>query len=282
MLKRLQAESFDNKYMIYTNDFSRKFEIDMYNICENSPYGARIISYHTAYHGKKYDFIDFWLQRDSSKKAVCAFCKYYSTLIICGTPCDIEEVEEFINMISPTNIVCDNTLDFNCNYYKLTGETMLCTEANNIECILDSEYKISKIGSNMQQLRFVYNIIFAENGENAMIPDFENYFLDISHRIRHGTAKVYALTNCCGDIVSTASVLAVSDTAAVIGSVATDFNNRNKGYATAIVKYATEKELLKNRQVYLQREKHIGLYEKIGYEIVGNWAEYRIAEQQQM
>lgn len=262
--------------MIYMNDFSRKFEIDLYNLCENSPYGARIISYHTAYHGKKYDFLDFWLQRDDSNKAVCAFCKYYSTLIICGNTCNVKEIEEFIGMIFPSNIICDSKLKLNCDYIKLTGETMLCSAIIDCECITNIEYMITKIGSNMYSLKNVYNIIFSENGENAMIPDFENYFLDISHRIRHGVAKVYALTNSGGQIVSTATVLAVSNKTAVIGCVATDFENRNKGYATALVKYVTEKELLNNRTVYLHREKHIALYEKIGFNTVGYWTEYRI------
>lgn len=262
--------------MIYINDFSRKFEIDLYNICENSPYGARIISYHTAYHGKKYDFLDFWLQRDDSNKAVCAFCKYYSTLIICGSTFDIEEIEEFVYMIFPSNIICDSNLNMNCNYIKLTGETMLCSEINDFEYIPDAEYCITKIGSNMQSLKNVYNLLLAENSGNEMIPDFENYVLDISHRIRHGVAKVYALKNNCGQIVSTATVLAFSDKAAVIGCVATDFHNRNKGYATSLVKYITEKEIKKNRAVYLHREKHIALYERIGFKTVGYWTEYKL------
>ncbi len=257
--------------MIYINDFSRKFEIDLYKLCENSPYGARIISYHTAYHGKKYDFLDFWIQRDDENNAVCAFCKYYSTLIICGKTHNFEEIKEFITIISISNILCDSTLKTVCGENISMGETMLCTKTNDIDNTMDFEYKILRLNSDMNNLRNVYNLLIKENGQNGMLPDFESYFLDISHRIRHGVSKVYVITNGLGDIVSTATLLAISRTSSVIGCVATDSDNRNKGFATCLVKYITEKELSNGRQVYLHREREISLYERIGFEVVGHW-----------
>ena len=260
--------------MIYTNDFSRKFEIDLYNLCENSPYGARIISYHTAYHGRKYNFLDFWLQRAEGNNAVCALCRYYSTLIICGNTCNVKEIEEFIDMISPGNILCDSILNLNCNMNISLGETMLCSKLNNIDIALDSDYRILKLNSDMRSLKSVYSLLVKANVQSDMLPDFESYFLDISHRIRHGVAKVYVIADGSGEIVSTAAVSAISGTAAVIGCVATDSENRKRGLASFLVKYAAEKELSKGRQVYLHRERKILLYENIGFNTVGHWTEY--------
>ncbi len=257
--------------MIYINDFSRKFEIDLYKLCENSPYGARIISYHTAYHGKKYDFLDFWLQRDDNNNAVCAFCKYYSTLIICGNTHSIQEIKEFINMISVSDILCDSTLNPTCDENISTGETMLCTKTNNIQNKINSKYKILRLNSDMNNLRNVYNLLIKENGQNVMLPDFESYFLDISNRIRHGVSKVYVITNGSGEIVSTATLLAISRTSSVIGCVATNSDNRNKGLATCLVKYITDKELSSGREVYLHREKEIKIYDKVGFKTVGKF-----------
>lgn len=257
--------------MIYINDFSRKFEIDLYLVCENSPYGSRIISYHTAYHGKKYNFLDFWIQRDENNKAVCAFCRYYSTLIICGDSHNKAEIEDFVSMLSLSNILCDSKLNLNFDMNLSIGETMACTKLSEGE--YSSEYKISKLSSDMSNLKAVYSVLASENN-NSSLPDFESYFLDISHKIRHGVSTVYAIYDSIGNIISTAAVLAVSKTSAVIGCVATVTEERNKGLATAIVRYAAAKELHKNRTVYLHREKYISIYEKIGFETVGYWNEF--------
>ncbi len=258
--------------MIYINDFSRKFEIDLYSVCEGSPYGSRIISYHTAYHGKKYDFLDFWIQRDKNSNVVCAFCRYYSTVIICGNSYDKSETENFVNMLSPSSILCDSELNLTFDMNLLIGETMACSR------LLDAEYKpqyeISKLYSDMSNLKSVYSILVSENENKGSLPDFESYFLDISHRIRHGVSNVYAVYDYFGNIISTASVLSVSKNTAVIGCVATAAEERKKGLATAVVSYITEKELEKNRTVYLHREKNISIYEKIGFETVGYWNEF--------
>ena len=138
-----------------------------------------------------------------------------------------------------------------------------------------SEDSIYKVESNMRNLKTVYDILCAENDDTEMLPDFESYFLDMSHRIRHGTARVYVVTNKFGEAVSTASVLASSKTAAVVGCVATDYDNRNRGYASALIAYVTGKELSQNRTVFLHREKQISVYEKIGFKTIGSWTEYR-------
>lgn len=258
--------------MIFINDFSRKFEIDLEELCQNSPYGARIISYHNAYHGKKYDFLDFWIQRMDNGTAKCAFCKYYSTLIICGELCDKQEAEDFIKMISPYIILCDSTLDLNLNTDFAEGETMMCKSLSEA---LIPDCPVKKLTSDMANLKKVYKLLIAENEDIKTMPDFEEYFLDISHRIRHGTAEIYAISDRNGELLSTATILAFSKTDSVIGCVATRHDSRNKGLATKIVHHVTQTELSKKRTVWLHREKSINLYDKLGFKTVGKWREYR-------
>ncbi len=257
--------------MICINDFSRKFEMDLYSLCERSPYGARIISYHAAYHGKKYNFLDFWIQRDKNNKAVCAFCKYYSTVIICGQPSEKSEAEDFIRMLSPVNILCDDSLKLDLGMKVEKGETMECTELS--EMSSGANIKIIRLSSDMENLKSVYLLICEESGNKTSMPDFESYFLDISHKMRHGFSEVYAVCDEEGNIVSTAAVLAVSQFSCVIGCVATSPKFRKRGYATALVRYITEKKLKTGRIVYLHREKYISIYEKTGFKTVGLWNE---------
>lgn len=257
--------------MIFINDFSRGFELDLYSVCEGSPYGARIISYHTAYHGKKYDFLDFWICRNESKSAVCAFCRYYSTLIVCGSADDKQEIEDFIKMLSPSSILCDSDLNLNLDLSFTEGETMRCRKISR-DCEFD--FPLIKLCSDMARLRKVYDLLVNENGNLDALPDFESYFLDISHRIRHGTAEVYAVFDETGRAVSTASVTAMSDGCAVIGCVATASDCRRRGMATKLVHDITQRHLNLGRAVYLHREKKIHLYRKMGFEVVGRWKEF--------
>lgn len=259
--------------MIIINDFSRGFELDLVRLCNKSPYGARIISYHTAYHGRKYDFLDFWIQYSDSKKAVCAFCRYYSTLIICGFAGDFSETEDFIKMLSPSNILCDSRLDIDLNMPFEQGETMICKRVNDIQLCTDT---IVRINSDMSKLRKVYSLLCEAEGSAAPLPDFEEYFLDISHRIRHGVSEVYAIFDKEKNIVSTASLIAKSSTSSVIGCVATNVKSRGRGLASSMVHRITQKELAESRDVYLHRKRIIPIYEKIGFETVGNWKEYQL------
>lgn len=257
--------------MILINNFSRGFELDLIRLCRNSPYGSRIISYHTAYHGRKYNFLDFWIQYNDLNKAECAFCKYYSTLIICGTPCDTGEVCDFIQMLSPAKILCDSSLDINLNIPFVQGETMMCKSLSDVNLC---SHEIVRLSSDMLNLKKVYALLREEEDLSVPLPDFEEYFLDISHRIRHGVSEVYAIFDDKENIVSTASLIAKSDSSSVIGCVATSTRKRCKGLATSLVYFITQKEIDGGKSVYLHREKFISIYERLGFETVGNWKEY--------
>lgn len=253
-------------------DFSRGFEIDLNRICSNSPYGARIASYLSAYHGKKYDFLDFWLQRDEQNRAVCAFCRYYQTLIICGSPSSIEEAEDFIAVLSPSSVLCSSDFTARINLHFTQGETMRCRP---LPYLKEGEKRgISVIRSDMAAIREFYNLLVSANKSTDALPKFESFFLDLSHRVRHGTSEIYGIRNEKGELVSAAAVIAKSSDTAVIGCVATDKEYRRQGLAYKLVEFVTKKMQSEEKAVYLHREKKIEIYEKIGYKTVGYWREY--------
>lgn len=256
--------------MIYAHDFSRGFEITLNSLCRHSPFGARIIAYYNSYHGKKYDFLDFWIQRDADGKPHCALCRYYSTLIICGRICDKAELVDFISMLSPSDIMCDYAHSPELHMKYKCGETMVCRELAPISTV---KYDIKRLPSDMSGLKKIYELLCSADG-SLKSGEFEPYFLDMSHKIRHGVAEVYAIYDDTGNPISTASVIALSDTSAVIGCVATTERSRKNGCASAIVKSITESKLKQGREVFLHRENRITIYELIGYKVCGKWQEY--------
>lgn len=257
--------------MILLNDFSESFKNNLKEICKASPFGARIISYYNSYSGRKYNFLDFWIQLDNDGKAVCAFCRYYSSLIICGEFFNCAEVNNFIKMISPSAVLCSDNFDLNINKKFSSGEIMLCTD---IKQIFTNNYKITKTGSNMSLLKKVYTLLLESGFNEKSLPPFEDYFLDISQFIRHGCAQGYVVLDESENVISTAAVTAMSDDSALIGCVATECSNRRRGLASELVGRITQELLYEGKKVFLQRERKIEIYERLGFKPFGRWKEY--------
>ena len=152
---------------------------------------------------------------------------------------------------------------------------MICKKTNSISNPI-SNYDIVRIESNLRELRNVYDLLVLSSSEEECMPDFESYYLDISQKLRHGNAEVYAVKDAYGRIISTAALEAITEDTAVIGGVATSFPYRKNGYASALVRHITQKEISSGRSVYLYRDKKIPIYEKIGFETVGYHAQYRL------
>ncbi len=258
--------------MITANNFSGKFERDLTEVCAKSPYGAKILSCFKTYHGKNYDFLGFWLQLNAEGKAVCAFCRYYTSVTVCAVDVDKTEAEMFLNMLSPEFVFCDDALDLELYSDFFTGETMRCAKLLPNERI-NRDAAVQKLCSDTKPLKDVYDLL-SRSGASISMPEFDAYYLDTSHGIRSGVMELYAVYSKSGEIISTAAVAAKSADSAVIGCVATDERYRRQGLAGAVVTAATKSVLSAGMTAYLYRKKHVHLYENIGYRRCGSWREY--------
>ena len=104
------------------------------------------------------------------------------------------------------------------------------------------------------------------------IAPFDSWYPDVSHRVRHGNTHISVILE--GElVVSTAMTVAETNTAAVIGQVATHPDFRRRGLAGTCVKstifQCKDKQLyILPVNVYAQK-----LYESLGFIIDGGWAE---------
>lgn len=98
------------------------------------------------------------------------------------------------------------------------------------------------------------------------------WYPDVSHRIRHDCAKIATIL---GDeqVVSTAMTVAETDTAAVLGQVATHSDYRGRGYAKACINSLISR--CKGKSLYILPMTDIAhsLYIKMGFAPDGEWAE---------
>ena len=95
--------------------------------------------------------------------------------------------------------------------------------------------------------REMYPLLIAAFGERA--PAFEGWYLDVSHRLRHGGCRLWGV-RCDGVPVAGAMTVAEASGGAVIGGLATVPDYRNRGYAGACVAALCE-ALLSERKTVL-------------------------------
>ena len=63
-----------------------------------------------------------------------------------------------------------------------------------------------------------YELITRCSGENFIPPSFDDFYVDVNHKLRHNTMRLYGI-NCSDKLVSVAMTVAESDDGAVLGAV---------------------------------------------------------------
>ena len=105
---------------------------------------------------------------------------------------------------------------------------------------------------------------------------FDGWYVDVSHRIRHGCCRIAGIKE--GDTVACcAMTVSECDGAALIGAVGTLPQSRGRGYASSVVLHLAREFDGEGKRVLLspKNEGARRLYEKIGFVECGEWAELR-------
>ncbi|MBR2338465.1 MAG: GNAT family N-acetyltransferase, partial [Clostridia bacterium] len=97
-------------------------------------------------------------------------------------------------------------------------------------------------------------------------PPFEEWYLDVSYRTRHGFCRNCAIVTG-GAVAASAMTVAEWETGAVIGAVATAAEHRRKGYASACVTALIQQLQAEGKQVLICPKNSAAqrLYESIGF-----------------
>lgn len=104
------------------------------------------------------------------------------------------------------------------------------------------------------------------------IPPFDVWYADVHHRHRHGFFRAAAVMEE-GQAVSCALVSAQSNSAVLLGGVATLPEARGRGYASACVTALSHAEQAAGRAVYIspKNEQAAALYRRLGFVPCGTW-----------
>lgn len=220
-------------------------------------YSIRILSLLKAY-GTSYDFASFYKQTDDQGNITAIISRLDSDLTISYLNADHTELIEFIEVIGYSSCLCNG----------LEGYQRQYDEGIIMKTIKKAEMSIPYV--EIDEYPRLMDLFDFDNYESAQ---FESWYVDVSHRIRHNCAKAYAL-KVNDEIISSAIFSSIYNDNAILTSVQTQPEFRKMGYGSMLVS-----EMIGDIRgtVYLMREKdkNESFYKKLGFENTGIWRMYK-------
>lgn len=204
-------------------------------------------------------------QQIINQQTTAVICKFGADLIIDEITCvNKTEILEFIMCIGCKIVLCSSnlTLKAPCRIgkvlqYKTNGESK------------------NSIPLSSEQIKNVYMILRANMSVDFSVPVYEDFYTDISHKVRHSNGYVFAVKH--NDIyISTAIITAVAPKSAIISMVATLPSYKRMGYGKQAVNSALSSSVLQNKNIYLfcDKKENQLFYENIGFTQAEGYAEY--------
>lgn len=107
---------------------------------------------------------------------------------------------------------------------------------------------------------------------NGSMAAFDSWYVDVSHRLRHGGCHIAAVREK-DEIVATAMTVAECKTAALLGAVATRPDRRGRGLASACVCSLAGSMQRAGKTVWIcpKNAQAQRLYEHLGFHVCGEW-----------
>lgn len=209
-----------------------------------SYYGYKIRSLLDAY-GTGYDFCKLYTNTFGG-----TILTYNSTMIVDGS-FDENELRGFIQILCPVTveIPAENTLILNDEYVKT--ERTLFKASENLSCVDNIDVK--------------HNDFIADSfpiiSESFGINEFDEWYVDISHRIRHGVSDIFLYKT------TTATKAFDVNGFVFLSHIATKSEDRGQGNASQLIKWICDKYQKECKEIFLYSKKErYTFYQSLGFE----------------
>lgn len=226
-------------------------------------FGCRIQSAAGAY-GLEEPFAQFWVQGEKA-----ALCKLDDAMILdAAEDAGFEEIKDFVRMTGAKKLICS------AEAAEQAGFAPVCR--GQVMAYRNTEKLGPPAGFELNPgLREIYALLCECATETFRPPEFEPFYLDLSHRIRHGAAVAAGIRQ--GDsLVSCAVCIARTAGKAVVSAVAVKPEQRRKGFGSAALTALISQ--LKQEEIYIFRaqDENEEFYRSSGFALCGAFAELLI------
>lgn len=209
-----------------------------------SYYGCKIRSLLNAY-GTDYDFCKLYTNVEGG-----TILTYNSTLIVDGF-FDESELDGFIEMLCPVTVEVPAHIHLALNDEYVRTERSLFKAPKGLSC--DEEIDVK------------YNDFIADCfpiiSEAFGITGFDEWYVDISHKIRHGVSDIF--------LYKTTTITKAFDIngSVFLSHIATASADRGQGNAARLIKWLCEKYEKERKEVYLySKEERYTFYQSLEFE----------------
>lgn len=221
-------------------------------------FSVRIKSILKAY-GTSYGFASFYCQYDGDNNITSIMSKLDGDITISyNNHCDLCETAQFIKAIGFNSVLADEGFNYESRF---TSGIIMST---------NKKPDIFPVYAELDEYPKLMDLFNFTDYETS---DFELWYADVSHRIRHNCAKAYTL--CINDeIISSGMFSAMYDDCAILSAVKTQQEFRGLGYGSALV--SSMMNDIKST-VFLMRDndKNESFYKRLGFENTGIWRIYK-------
>lgn len=248
-----------------TNDFINSIS----NVSDNDPFACRIISLYSSY-SPELAFVDYWMIIDEqSGKCEGAIARSGTAFILfLSNDKNLDEVSSFMRVAGASSALSSARYKLDIFGSKnITGSVLM--KNTPFECV------DNRATSVVPDIKAVYELIVKCADDNFRPPVFEDFYVDVNHKLRHNTMRICGITE--GDMLAAvAMTVAESANGAVLGAVACDPDYRKKGYGSSVVKNLSNILISEGKSVFLHRAKNanVSFYNNLGFTEIGKWIEY--------
>lgn len=254
--------------MIISANEVNDFKSSVSKISDNDPFACRIISLYDSYP-LELAFVDYWIISDEDGKCTGAAARSGTNFVLFLTDdSDLEEISSFMRVAGASSILCSGKYNLDLFGYKKTTGAVL---------VRNTPFEFDGDGLNIVEpdIKDAYDLIVRCADDNFKPPLFEDFYVDINHKLRHKTMRIYGICDN-GTLVAVAMTVAESGDGAVLGAVSCDPDYRKRGYGSSIVKYISNRLIAENKAVFLHRAENanVSFYDNLGFKQSDEWCEY--------
>lgn len=255
--------------MIRHAEQETRFADILTEMAADNPFVCRILSLYNSYPPHLV-FVDYWLVLSDAGACTGAIARSGTAFVLYLTgETDLDEVSAFMRVAGASEILCDGAFPLTLHHAQETRGVVL---------VRRDPIKGERGALLSPDLRAFYALLTACAGEGFTPPAFEDFYVDVNHKLRHNACRLCGI-EVDGALAAAAMTVAESDRAAVLGAVACDPQYRRKGLGSAVVRGLTDALIGEGKSVYLHRAQNANaaFYEALGFEKCGEWREYRLA-----
>lgn len=206
----------------------------------DDPFYTRILSLYESYGGG-YDFVGFWIQEtgDKTTAAVSRFEDHFSLYLT--EDADREEITAFLRFQGAGAVMAARGF-----LSDLPAEHVI---QGHVLRYRGDDY-ISELELYSPEIKPLYTLLQSCASEIFIVPEYMSFLSDVTHRRNLGKCTVLGV-EADGRLASSVMTVSETDSAAILGAVATHPDFRRRGYSRELVKTLASRLTEQGRAAYV-------------------------------